>query len=215
MAGRSGRGANAGAEVEDARPDRVGLHGGGCRSVEDGLEGKLTGVADDPDRSGLGDLPFEAMTLAAVFTGDGHSHCPRRVAPPVLRTMHLTVATRIPPGNKSPTSAGPACRDRPQPWRAAPVCQSRHPASATLDPIAPGTGWCPSSPPPRSFRGSARTVPDPHTIRPAGRRPGATAGLVGRAEGEAWPRPWFPKKRSPWSSSSPRRSMPSEPSPTA
>ena len=181
MAGRSGRGADAGAEIEDARPDRVGLHRGGCRSVEDRLEGELTGVADDPDRTGLGDLAFEAMALAAVFTGDGHSHCPRRFALKVLRTMPLTVATRIPPGNRSPTSAGVVAWDRRRrpPRAAASRCRERGSATLRADRIRHGQR-CPSSPPPRLFRGRTRTVPaGTHTVRPAGRRPGATAGRLG------------------------------------
>ncbi len=43
-------------------------------------------MAHNPDRPGLGDLALEPVAFAAVFTGDGHSHCLCRVASPVLRT---------------------------------------------------------------------------------------------------------------------------------
>jgi hypothetical protein len=127
-AGRSGRGADAGAQVEDVRPDRVGLGGGRCRPVEHSLQRELASVAYDPDGTGLGDLPFEAVAFSAIFTGDGDSHRSCRVAPGVLRTGPPTVATRIPHGNESPTSES---RDASQP---------RTRGSATLGVIAFGTG---------------------------------------------------------------------------
>ncbi len=107
VAGRLGRGADAGAEVENVRPDRVGLRGHRCRTVEHRLEWKLTSVAHDPDWPGLGDLSLEPVAFAAVFTGDGHSHRPCRVALPLRRTTPPHVATRILASNESPTSFTP------------------------------------------------------------------------------------------------------------
>src|ERR1017187_4038533 len=107
VAGREGRGAEPGAEVENVRPDRVGLRGHRCRTVEHRLEWKLTSVAHDPDWPGLGDLSLEPVAFAAVFTGDGHSHRPCRVALPLRRTTPPHVATRILASNESPTSFTP------------------------------------------------------------------------------------------------------------
>jgi hypothetical protein len=88
----------------------MGLRGRRRRSVEQRLQRKLACVTDDPDRPWLGDLPFQAVAFSAIFTGDGDSHRICRVAPRVLRTRPPTVATRIPPGNESPTSA-PRCQE--------------------------------------------------------------------------------------------------------
>ncbi len=169
-AGRSGRGADAGAEVEDVRPDRVGLHGRRCRPVENRLERKLARMANDPDRSGLGDLSLQPMAFAAVFTGDGHSHCFSSVAPRVLRTTPPTVASRIPPGNKSPISA-PDASDAP----AEPAQRGSRPwtrLSATLGEIAFGTGARARHSHHRD-RSAGPPAPFPtRRTRPAGRRLG-------------------------------------------
>jgi hypothetical protein len=183
----------------------MGLRGRRRRSVEQRLQRKLACVTDDPDRPWLGDLPFQAVAFSAIFTGDGDSHRICRVAPRVLRTRPPTVATRIPPGNESPTSA-PRCQEgisreamssaanrlrrrlrryqlatgefsapSPAAELAEDMASLLIPASASRSPVR--YTWRdrirygrsrPSEPPPRSFRGPARTVPAWTEHPPAG-----------------------------------------------